>query len=31
MKNIREARIRAGLSQVELAEKVGVAQKTISN
>jgi transcriptional regulator with XRE-family HTH domain len=31
MRNLREARIRSGLSQVELAEKVGVAQPTISN
>lgn len=31
MKNLREARIRSGLSQGELAEKLGVAQPTISN
>src|SRR5437868_14890753 len=31
MNNLREARIRAGLSQGELAEKVGVTQATISN
>jgi len=31
MKNLRESRIRAGLSQGELAEKVGVTQPTISN
>jgi transcriptional regulator with XRE-family HTH domain len=31
MKYLQEARIRAGLSQVELAEKVGVTQPTISN
>lgn len=31
MKNLREARIRAGLSQGELAEKLGAAQPTISN
>ncbi len=31
MKSLREARIRAGLSQGELAGKVGVAQPTISN
>jgi DNA-binding transcriptional regulator YiaG len=31
MKNLREARIRVGLSQGELAEKLGVAQPTISN
>jgi len=31
MKNLREARIRAGLSQGELAEKVGTTQPTISN
>lgn len=30
-KVLREARIRAGLSQAELAEKVGVTQATISN
>lgn len=31
MKNLREARIRAGLSQGELADKLHVAQPTISN
>jgi transcriptional regulator with XRE-family HTH domain len=31
MKNLREARIRVGLSQGELAEKLDVAQPTISN
>jgi transcriptional regulator with XRE-family HTH domain len=31
MKDLREARIRAGLSQGELAEKLGVAQATVSN
>jgi transcriptional regulator with XRE-family HTH domain len=31
MKNLRESRIRAGLSQSELADKIGVAQATISN
>jgi transcriptional regulator with XRE-family HTH domain len=31
MKDLREARIRAGLSQGELAEKLGVAQPTVSN
>ncbi len=31
MKSLHEARIRAGFSQGELAEKVGVAQPTISN
>lgn len=31
MSNLREARIRAGLSQGELAEKIGVAQGTVSN
>jgi transcriptional regulator with XRE-family HTH domain len=31
MKNLREARIRAGLSQEELAAKVGVTQPTVSN
>jgi transcriptional regulator with XRE-family HTH domain len=31
MKNLREARIRAGLSQVELAAKVDTNQPTISN
>lgn len=31
MKNLREARIRAGLSQGDLADKLNVAQPTISN
>jgi len=31
MKNLREARIRGGLSHGEVAEKVGVTQPTISN
>lgn len=31
MKNLQKARSRAGLSQVELAEKVGVTQPTVSN
>jgi transcriptional regulator with XRE-family HTH domain len=31
MKNLRQARIRAGLSQGELAQKTGVTQPTVSN